>query len=39
MVTVFDACEYDFGNVSLIRAQISYFLGQIVTNSILDKNV
>jgi hypothetical protein len=38
MVTVFDAYEYDFWNMSLVWAQISYFWVQIVTNTILEMN-
>ena len=35
-VTIFDACEYGFWNMNLMKFQISYFWSQIVTNTILE---
>ena len=38
VVTDFDACVYDFWNISITLAHITYFWSQIVTNSTFENN-
>ena len=38
VVIDFDACEYDFWKMILIRGQITYFWSQMVTISTFENN-
>ena len=38
VVTDFDACVYDFWNISITLSHITYFWSQIVTNSTFENN-